>query len=249
MELWQNLRECVLKYPTSIRNNECYGYLIDTLYIDNKNRNSNYLFAQKGDFSDVVIEYDDDRIVFSEKIKDREMTISCVNEEESRLEQILKYPGMKTYFKENGWSTSFGTEEKILSPVLFQNIYKGALGEVAGKFIFSKELGIQLAEISEPEKFEFFDYEIAEGVYVDFKHWKYGYPDERAKKLQEIKNKMDAIKARKVFVVNIVADEQWGIQGTREGGIIEIPRLIDNEGRIDKEVVKYLKGEVYEYLK
>ena len=67
---------------------------------------------------------------------------------------------MKEYFIENGWVTSFGNDEKIISPILFQNIYKGALGEVAGKFILNRELGIELSPITEPEFFEFFDYKL-----------------------------------------------------------------------------------------
>lgn len=249
MELWQSLRECVLRFPTSSAGNTEYGNVIEDLYIDNKDLRSDYLFAQKGDFSDVTIDYDDDRIVFEESVKQQGKIVSYVNEEESRLQQILLYPGMKEHFIENGWATSFGNQEKIISPILFQNIYKGALGEVAGKFILKKELGIELTEILDPEKFEFFDYEITEGVYVDFKHWKYGYPDERAKKQQEIKNKLNAIEGKKVFIINVVADEQWGIQGTNDGGIIEIPRLIDNDGVIDKKTIKYLKGALDEYIK
>jgi len=249
MELWQKLRECVLKFPTSHAKNMEYGNVVEDLYIENKELKSDYLFAQKGDFSDVTIDYDNDRIVFEEKVKYQGKRVSSVNEEESRLQQILLYPGMKEYFVENGWATNFGNEEKIISPILFQNIYKGALGEVAGKFILKKELGIELKEITDPEKFEFFDYEVAEGIYVDFKHWKYGYPDERAKKQHEIRNKLKAISGKQVFIINVVADEQWGIRGTKDGEIIEIPRLIDNDGVIDKKTIKYLKGAFDEYIK
>ena len=156
---------------------------------------------------------------------------------------------MRDYFEKNGWATSFGNGEKILSPILFQNIYKGVLGEVAGKFILKKELGVELREIIDPSKFEFFDYEISDGVYVDFKHWKYGYPDEREKKLLEIKNKVRAIGAKKVFIINVIAETQWGIHGTNDGEIAEIPRLIDEEGNIDKKVITYLKGTLDEYIK
>ena len=249
MELWQALRECVLRFPTSRAQNRMYGNVVEDLYIENKNLRSDYLFAQKGDFSDVTIDYDNDRTIYEEEMKRQGKRVSCVNEEESRLQQILLYPGMKEHFIENRWAISFGNEEKIVSPILFQNIYKGALGEVAGKFILKKELGIELKEITDPEKFEFFDYEIAEGVYVDFKHWKYGYPDERAKKQQEIRNKMQAIGGKQVFIINVVADEQWCIQGTKDGEIIEVPRLIDNDGMIDKKTMKYLKGAFDEYIK
>ena len=41
-----------------------------------------------------------------------------------------------------------------------RTILKGALGEAAGKFILSRELGIEVSPIAEPEYFEFFDYKI-----------------------------------------------------------------------------------------
>ena len=45
----------------------------------------------------------------------------------------------------------------MMSPVLFHNIYKGALGEVAGEYILNKERGIKFKPIVEADKFEFFD--------------------------------------------------------------------------------------------
>lgn len=62
---------------------------------------------------------------------------------------------MKAHFEEMGYALKFEMNEYLLSPVLFHNIYKGALGEVAGKFILSRELGIELLPITEPEYFEF----------------------------------------------------------------------------------------------
>lgn len=56
-----------------------------------------------------------------------------------------------------------------MSPVLFHNIYKGALGEVCGEFILSRERGMKLKPINDPDRFEFFDFELNDGIYVDFK--------------------------------------------------------------------------------
>lgn len=244
MELWNQLRNCVLSYPTADIKNEEFKDIVNSLYIINKNNDSNYLFAQKGDFSDVVIDYDNDMAIFGESTKTKNKIISSVNEETSRLQQILKYPGMKTYFDENGWATEFGNGDMIMSPVLFQNIYKGALGEAAGYYVFIKEFGIDLKPITDPSKFEFFDYEISDGIYVDFKHWKYGYPEDRSTKLAEIKSKMQSIGAKKVYIVNIVSDKEFGVGTYNDGEIVEIPRLIDEDGNVDKNIMRFLKGEL-----
>ncbi len=48
---------------------------------------------------------------------------------------------MKAHFEEMGYALKFEMNEYLLSPVLFHNIYKGALGEEAGKFILKKRIG------------------------------------------------------------------------------------------------------------
>ena len=56
----------------------------------------------------------------------------------------------------------------MLSPVLFQNIYKGRLGEFVGHFIIKQELSIDLDEL-ESYEYERFDYKHGK-VYIDLKH-------------------------------------------------------------------------------
>ena len=96
---------------------------------------------KKGDFSEVILSCGQDKMQFAAGLPEG-LFPSTVSEEEARLAQILSYPGLKEHFINRGWATEFGTGPYIMSPVLFQNIYKGALGEVAGKFILEKELGL-----------------------------------------------------------------------------------------------------------
>ena len=53
------------------------------------------------------------------------------------------------------------------SNLAWNNIYKGALGEVVGKYILEKNLGVSVKEIDDPALFELFDYEI-EGTSILF---------------------------------------------------------------------------------
>ena len=57
----------------------------------------------------------------------------------------------------------------MILPVVYQNIYKGALGEVAGKAILEAN-GIKLSEITDVTKFEKFDFCLMDNkdVYIDF---------------------------------------------------------------------------------
>ncbi|MPN30502.1 hypothetical protein SDC9_177973 [bioreactor metagenome] len=144
-----------------------------------------------------------------------------------------------------GYATAFNKNKYILSPVLFNNIYKGALGEVAGKFILEKELGVRLNEIEDENRFEFFDFEISKDVYVDFKHWKFNYTEEnsREKAKKEIESKLNQINGKKVYIINIISDGKFSIHKQRDGKIIEIPFLINSSGEVNYEALRVLEGE------
>jgi hypothetical protein len=118
-----------------------------------------------------------------------------------------------------------------MSPVLFHNIYKGALGEAAGKFILERERGIKLHAINDPDRFEFFDYEMRPGVYVDFKNWKFSYLADRDTVKKEILRKLDTIGGKRVYIINIIGDPTGYVPTTPiDARIIEIPCLIDQQG-------------------
>lgn len=244
IDLWEKLRQVVLTYPTANKDEAMNNEIISSLYIQNKGKCNSYLFAQKGDFSDVVIDFDNDKFVFSESKRCDRRIVSVVSEEEARLSEILKYPGMQEHFLENRWATQFYEKELILSPVLFQNIYKGALGEVAGRYILHKELEMDLKEIEDSNKFEFFDYEIAPGIYVDFKHWKQNYPEDREIIKAEIARKLDSIEGKKVYIINIIADGEFATHVQNDKRIIEIPSLLNKDGSAKEDVLQLLRGEV-----
>lgn len=89
-----------------------------------------------------------------------------------------------------------------------------------------------MTEITEPEKFEFFDYQMARDVYVDFKNWKFSYLVDRDSVKKEILRKLDAIGGRRAYIINIIGDSDANIAPTPiDARIIEIPCLIDRHGR------------------
>ncbi len=245
MNLWAGLRDAVLRYPTASEDIFYKNVFVNNFYITNCQVLNSYLFAQSGDFSEVIINFDKDRIAFKAEMDNDYMSISEVTEDESRLKKILLYPGMDEWFRENGWATEFMANKYIMSPILFQNIYKGALGEVAGKFILRKELGIELQDISEPEKFEFFDYILAPNVYVDFKHWKQSYNRDKERTREEIKRKLRTIGGKKAFIINVIGSDNYVIDKDVEGKVVEIPYLLDeNTYTVNVETINELRKEV-----
>lgn len=237
MVLWMNLRMTMLCHPTADVELHDTDELIRKLYVTSGKAQNRYFYSQYSDFSNVTVDFGDDAIAFrnsgraKQKADSGEVAVYEMSEAESGLPVILQYPGMEEFFTASGYATEFRENDYMMSPVLFHNIYKGALGEVAGKFILKRELGIELTEITEPEKFEFFDYQMAPDVYVDFKNWKFSYLVDRGSVKKDILEKLDAIGGKRAYIINIIGDSDADIAPTPiDARIIEIPCLIDRHG-------------------
>lgn len=252
MKLWEALRQLVLTYPTASDIEKDAQSLIRRMYVTSGNKQNCYLYSQYSDFSDVVIDFSNNKIDFrnSSRAKRRadtnEVLVYEMSQEAAGLDMILKYRGMQEYFRQCGFALTFERNDYMMSPVLFHNIYKGALGEVAGSFILKQELGILLSPITDPERFEFFDFELADGVYVDFKNWKFSYIQDRAEVKKEILRKLDSIGGKRVYIINII---QGRVQDTAtaqlDERLIEVPCLIDEHGKIVSDSLKMIKMEDY----
>lgn len=264
IKLWKEIRELVLRYPTANKeelNKDEYlnkneelnkDEYLNKLYITSGNKQNSYIYSQKWDFKDIVINFENDKLAFknSERAKERlgsnEFIIYDMNEKEARLPMILKYPGMKEYFKKCGYALEFKMNEYLISPAIFNNIYKGALGEVAGKFILYKELGIKLEPITETEYFEYFDFQLSKDVYVDFKNWKFSYTQDKDKTREEILKKMEAIGAKRVYIINIFSDKSYKPSVTTNHSLVEIPMLIKEDGTVCYECLHMIFKEDFE---
>lgn len=242
MQLWKELRNCVLKYPTASKEMANKEQVVNKFYIQNFEKRSNYHFAQKGDFNDIKINLFQDFSAFKKELDSDYQQPMCVSEESCRLQNFFMYRGMKEFFIGNGFATYFGNEDLILSPVLFNNIYKGALGEVAGKYILEKELNTTLKDITNPDYFEFFDFELCNGVYIDFKHWKRTIITDPDALRKHITEKLHKIGGKKAYIINILKEDDLDMMST--GDVIEIPYLIDEKGNPNKEAIKELMGEM-----
>lgn len=254
MIIWQVLREILLCHPTASSQLYDKSDIVHDLYITSGKPNNRYLYSQYSDYSFVTIDFGDDPIAFKNsgraKIQsdNQQVRVYQMSEEESGLPIMLQYPGLEEFFKSKGYATHYQRNMYMMSPVLYNNIYKGALGEVVGKFIIEKELGARLNDITDPEKFEFFDFEMAPGIYVDFKSWKYSYVVDRESIKKDIYNKLDAIGGKRAYIINIIGKpELYTATQTIDARIIEIPCLIDNKGKIIRKNLQMIREEDYIY--
>lgn len=252
MQLWEQLRKLVLQYPTASINDWQYNEYIQKLYITSGEKRNQYIYSQYSDFNDVTIDFGNDKAAFKNskraKIKGNsdEVAVYEMSEKESGLSTILKYPGMSTYFEDMGYALEFAMNEYLLSPVLFHNIYKGVLGEAAGKFILNRELGIELLPITEPEFFEFFDYKLSEDVYVDFKNWKFTYVQDRDEIRKDILRKLEVIGGKRVYIINVVLNKNYRPSALADQRLVEIPMLIRENGTVCYENLRMIHREDFE---
>ena len=249
MEIWRNLRETVLRFPTASAEIRAGNSVVKELYITGGGKRNSYLYSQYSDYANVTLDFNNDEIGFRNSTRAKrmgdtgEVAVYRMNEQESGLTAALRYPGMREYFQAKGYALNFEEQEYLLSPVLFHNIYKGALGEVCGAFILRQERGFILQPIEDAQHFEFFDFEMGDGVYVDFKNWKLSFQRNRQDQLEKISRKLDAIGGKRVYIINL-----FGYKGTTPGEnhdrrIVEIPGLIDENGSVIRKNLDWIKEE------
>lgn len=243
MNDWKELRSRSLMYPTfsqeNFSNNSAYRYY----YIKQPEASNHYYYySQEEDYNNISIS-------FSKK----EEYPFMVSAEGSKLYDLFLIPGVKELFEQNGWATSFEPNIYIMSPPMWNNIYKGALGEVVGKYLLEKYLHIELKEIDDLNLFELFDYEISgSSIYVDFKNWQEGVTVDKDKVIRKIAKKAKDCKCKCVVVANIIAEGKWNISEVDIDGIhiVSLPCLIlkiNGKAYFEKEAWAVLQRCIDEY--
>lgn len=154
----------------------------------------------------------------------------------------MKIDILHELFVNSGWATTFPESELMLTPPMFNNIYKGALGEVCGKHIFEKIFNINLIELDINE-FERFDFK-RDKNYVDFKFWNDKSFVQADEILSKIREKMVSVGAEKIFVINILASSDTIFKPyiSSDRKIFEVPYLCKN-GRVADESIEFILKE------
>lgn len=213
---WIELRNRALRFPTLTLNQAKENKGILDVYIDLPIPNNNYSYIQKGDFKEVEFDFEN---LMSNK----------VSSESARLNELFSIPGVLDYFKSKDFATSFEPGPFIICPVFFHNVYKGALGEEVGKYIFEQKLGISLEELSQ-ENYELFDFKIANtDIFIDFKHWQEYSNFEAGEMKNKITRKLEKVEGSKAIIVNILASSNFKPISSIDGSIVEIANLFDSE--------------------
>ena len=214
---WKQLREMVLAHPTLSDDQFDNKGIAYNFYVEMPQVGSRIYYTQEEDFNNVQVNFT------------RIQGYSEVSAKASRLESLMKIRFLKNHFDKHGWATAFTPAKFIMTPPLFNNIYRGVLGEVVGKALFYRYIKVELVDIEDDELFEKFDYVVPNSeVFIDFKNWHEGSYKELDKELIHIAKRAKDCGARCVIIANILSDGNYSIRERTIGGvkIIIIPALL-----------------------
>lgn len=241
MTEWKMFRDFSLKYPTASSQKKEYDIMQYNCFVQLPVPDNMLYYSQSDDFHKINISFT------------RKQNYSILNEEKTRLNLFMKWKPLREYFVGKGYATEFKSNEYIMSPAVWNNIYKGALGEEAGKFWFSEILGINLEELENPEIFELFDFKIPDKqIFVDFKNWSENYDIELQETLDKICNKGAKCNCRLAIIANVLATENYKISIHKQNGIkiIVVPSLLRYNNdiiTIDENARDYIRRCLDEY--
>ena len=201
---WKSVREIVLRYPTiSNLKLEEVAKKYDVLSIkdfythfpNNKKYNKYYYTINESNEKTINIRQENNTIELSSK--------------SSRLDLFMKSAYIRNHFIKNGYAIKFEENENMILPTIFQNIYKGILGEEVGKCIFEYN-NIKLLEIEDEYKFEKFDFQLKvdENIYIDFKNWSISTEFNEEQEIEKVRNKLDKVNGKKAVIVNMYFDDK-----------------------------------------
>ncbi len=223
IEQWNLIRDFILKHPTISREDL-------KRYVKEPGLGSIedfYLFEKEGKKLNCYIysKTNKKKILFGNNPDQIEDGI-LINEQNSRLTILMKIRFVKQHFIDNGYATSFAENDGIILPIVYQNIYKGAIGEQAGVAIL-KNQGIPLVPIEDPKKFEKFDfcYEKNRNIYFDFKNWSENDKEDRPKNDEKVEDKLKKVCGKKAFIINLFSSR---FEIHERGNVVEISSLCGN---------------------
>ena len=189
------------------------------MYVHFLTKSNCYYFNHENDWDDIDLS-------LSKGILKDEMSSN-----DARLDIILLNDVIKKYFIENGYCIKFESNENLLLPAVYNNIYKGALGEVVGECVL-KHFGVNISHLSELNQFEKFDYKLND-IYFDFKLWKNSGND---LDYEHIENKLEKLNGKYAIIINVLGDPKMIISDSNN--ICTIPALIDeNTSDISKKAI------------
>ena len=233
------LGELVLKHPTCesfLDNGIMPSIKVPTFYTRLSKPADRMTYAigerdKENSYSDVICET---------KAGNHEVSMSDCN-----LSRMTRFRIIRDGFKEKGYATGFGLGTFIMAPPTYNRVYKGRLGEVAGRILL-EHLGIPYHRMP-IEHYEMFDDQLTDDTYIDYKNWNSRENEEKDRvELDKAFSKLSQLGGKKLYIMNIMKPN-WDMPPvdsvTRDDmTIIQIPYMLDDTNTMnDKAVSELLK--------
>lgn len=218
IDRWKQLRELVLVSPTMSKEEVDKNFIAYNFYAQLPTQGNTLYYNEEKDFNNITVAFSKSRLVEQ-----------CVSADAAKLTELMKIDALHKHFENHGWATSFEPNDYIMTPPLFNNIYRGVLGEVIGRALFYMYANIQLEEITENKLFEYFDYKMPNiPVYVDFKNWHESSNFDDETMTLHIVAKAKECKARCVIIANILSESRYKIRKKSVDGVdlLILPALL-----------------------
>ncbi|MDE7122421.1 MAG: hypothetical protein K2O42_09720 [Oscillospiraceae bacterium] len=235
MKTWAALRQFVMQHPTASEK-EALVNPVYRNYVKLPEKNNVLYYTQDEDFHEISIFFT------------QTQNTQILNAENTRLPRLMKWHVLCEYFISQGYATDFQPNDYILSPPLWNNIYKGALGEIVGSFWFQQILGIHLEELTNSDEFELFDFKIEEKkIYIDFKNWSEVTNKSFDEEMDKIKGKAKQCGCHYVIIANMLTRQNYTIQKFTDDEVVFliVPSLLNDTETgtitVNQEAVKKIK--------
>ena len=232
---WQELRELVLRYPTASEEDARHNFIFPNYYVKVGRKSNMLYYSQDNDFRRINVSFSPTAMT------------NCIEDESgTRLDRLMCWDALREYFVSCGYAVSFQPNDYIMSPPIWNNIYKGALGEVTGKYWFKQALGIELEDLTDPAEFELFDFKIPNTyVYVDFKNWDETSDMDWDETTDKIQRKAEKCGCQCVIIANVLAKGDHKVQNFTKGNLefLIVPSLLRDADTIviDSNAVKEIR--------
>lgn len=276
-EIWENLRMFILRHPVISRteieeakktfgNNKLLaemGFDLNDVYFNFKNKKTVYTFGAFMDDAESHKEGFKSIFISEKKIRTNipNFYLHEVSEDECRLTALMNNPMLKKYWIEKGYMSKWQLDSNddyygIICPVIYNNIYKGAVGEEVVKILLDS-IGVEYCNIKDENVYEKFDFVICKNnkrIYIDAKNFgdKSLYSDFANKELEtKVNDKVKELSPDYAFIINLI-DESGSRNISDKNNVLYIPgvfrcmsvndcRLINTEENVSIPAYLYEK--------
>lgn len=246
---WEKFRGFLVQNPTVkdkavINSNYDFGMCYESVP-DKYSTARSYYYSQTDDYDNIEISFENESGYIE------------MSPKSALLGVVAKTKELRGCVEENNICLEF-KHPNLMTPIAFNNLYKGALGEVLGKYLiehYCRDIKLLAFDINRGDEYERFDYKTEdESCYFDFKYYSQSTLENTTSKELTIKakNKLKEMsKAKRAVIVNIFAqlDDYQSKKCYYDENVMIVPFLIDYTDREKPKLEMEMFVKIMEFIR